>query len=116
MSPFCKILCRARQQSSEVTLTEREWLDCSRLYDVRKDKFVQRRETKRKWRLFEAACIRLAWDIMTDRRCREAVETAERFADGEVTVEELRGVHSAVRWRARDTTGYLAHLITQETV
>ena len=41
----------------------------------------------RKIRLFAAGCCRLAWDSIKTVRCRRAVETAERFADGSATLE-----------------------------
>jgi len=39
--------------------------------------------SKRKLRLFGCACCRQVWDDMTSMSSRNAVETAERFADGE---------------------------------
>jgi hypothetical protein len=44
----------------------------------------------RKIRLFAAGCCRLAWDSIRTVRCRRAVETAERFADGSATLQELQ--------------------------
>jgi hypothetical protein len=36
----------------------------------------------RRLRLFAAACCRRAWPDIADPRCRDAVATLERFADG----------------------------------
>jgi hypothetical protein len=44
----------------------------------------------RKIRLFAAGCCRMAWDSIKTVRCRRAVETAERFADGSASLRELQ--------------------------
>jgi len=47
---------------------------------------------------------RTVWDLLVDPRSRAAVEVAERYADGEVTPEELAAARFAARdaaWAAR---------------
>jgi hypothetical protein len=48
------------------------------------------RVSKRKQRLFVCACCRAMWPRLTDERSRAAVDLAERYADGQATLDELR--------------------------
>jgi hypothetical protein len=59
-------------------------------------------------RLFAVACCRRVWDRMPAEECRQAVEVAERHADGLADDFALREAESAVRdledsrtWRGR---------------
>lgn len=47
------------------------------------------RVSQRQQRLFACACVRLVWKYLEDERSKQAVEAAEGFAEGIVTVKEL---------------------------
>jgi hypothetical protein len=49
----------------------------------------------RKLRLWAAACCRLCWGLLKDRRSRAAVEAAEQFADGRISAAELAAAEAA---------------------
>jgi hypothetical protein len=68
-------------------MTEAEWLVCTRPTPMLQ--FVQARVSPRKLRLFAAGCCRRIWALLPDERSRRAVETAEWFADGTATAEQL---------------------------
>jgi hypothetical protein len=61
-------------------MTEAEWLACDDLRALLD--YYAVKASQRKLRLFAAACCRRIWPLFTDRWSREAVETAEGFADG----------------------------------
>src|SRR5579884_696324 len=51
----------------------------------------------RKRRLLACACCRLVWHLFIDQHLRLAVETAEAFADGLASPEELAALHEQAR-------------------
>jgi hypothetical protein len=55
--------------------------------------FLRDRATDRKLRLFACARGRSVWRHFTDERSREAILTAERFADGAATFADLLAAH-----------------------
>jgi hypothetical protein len=72
-------------------MTEQEWLACTGPML----EFLRGKASDRKLRLFACACCRRFWNCLWSGRVgQEAILTAERFADGLATVEEL----GASRW------------------
>lgn len=82
-------------------MTEAEWLESSNP-DVMLD-HLEAVVSERKLRLHGCACCRRVLHLLTDERCRTAVEVAQRFADGLASREELKAAHQgavAVIWEA----------------
>src|SRR5262245_41045217 len=68
-------------------MTEAEWLACT---DTRRMRaFLRDKASDRKVRRFACACCRRIWPLISDPWGREAVEVAERYADGAASEEEL---------------------------
>jgi hypothetical protein len=85
-------------------MTETEWLGCTEPTPMLE--FLGDRASSRKLQLFAVACCRHIWPLITEAHCREAVEIAERFADGLVTAEAQEAAHAAaerVRQEVEDT-------------
>lgn len=72
-------------------MTGQEGLNLVNLFEM----FYAGREraSERKLRFLACGLCRYLWDWLTDPRSRRAVETAERFADGEAETEELNRAH-----------------------
>src|SRR5262245_35548280 len=81
-------------------MTEQEWLACAD--PERMLAFLGPRLSRRKLRLFAAACCRRGGGLAHDRRSRLAGELAERRADGLADRRELQAVRSAAREAARE--------------
>ena len=61
----------------------------------------QTQELKRAERLFGVWCARQVQHLMTDQRSLDALDVAERFANGEATEEELAAARAAA-WGAAE--------------
>src|SRR5262249_11353886 len=71
------------------------------------------RISERKARLFAVACCRRVWHLL-DTPHRRAVETAERYADGEVSRSQLVKARDAVRLGTRGAA--LARLVSHRLI
>ena len=61
-------------------MTEQEWLGCSEPRLMLN--FLWRKAFGRRIHLFGCACCRMVWHLLVDERSRNAVDQAERYADG----------------------------------
>jgi hypothetical protein len=80
------------------SMTEAEWIkmwladeDFDFLFNFLDGKV---KPSERKLRLFACNCSRCIWRLITDESTRRAVETAEQFADGQITESWLAAVHN----------------------
>jgi hypothetical protein len=69
-------------------MTEAEWDACADPTPMLES--LRGKASDRKLRLFAVACCRQVWAWMTDERSRRGVETAERYAEGLVSEDELQ--------------------------
>jgi hypothetical protein len=88
-------------------MTEAQWLASEdpdqMLVEVNRDDADG--QIARKLRLFACGCCRRVWSAITDERGRAAVETAERFADGQEAARAMRVVVKAA-WKVVTATHY----------
>jgi hypothetical protein len=69
-------------------MTEADWLGDEPMPELACLRSIKPND--RKMRLFIVAGCRWRWDLLEEGRCRDAVEVAERFADGAAGEEELK--------------------------
>jgi hypothetical protein len=75
-------------------MTEKQWLtmtDSESMSRFLSGEMKQSRSPsgRRKLRLYACACCRRAWELFDDERSKQAVEIAERYAEGNASREEL---------------------------
>lgn len=75
-------------------MTEAEWQGCDDLWNML-DYIWDRPVTQRKPRLFTCACLRCIWTLLAVPWRRQAVELAERYADGEINYSEIESFYAA---------------------
>ncbi len=76
-------------------MIEVEWLSCTD--PTKMLRFLKGSASGRKLRLFAVACCRKVWHSLSDERSRNAIELAERFADGLATEAERRSAQIAAK-------------------
>jgi hypothetical protein len=69
------------------SLNESKWLTCEDPTPMLV--FLRDKVSERKLRLFAAACCRRIWNLIPDKPGHEAVEQAERYADGVASRQQL---------------------------
>lgn len=76
-------------------MNENEWFSGANPIDLLIA--LRGRGDDRKFRLLACACCRRIWNRIRHPRARAAVETAERFAAGQVTQQELAATRATIR-------------------
>jgi hypothetical protein len=63
--------------------------------------FLRGKGSNRKLRLFACACCRSLFPLIADKYSRQAIKTAERYADGKVSSEKFRFARGSARRSAQ---------------
>jgi hypothetical protein len=80
-------------------LSEADWSACTDPARLLSHLYNLDDAPARKIRLIACACVRQAWPGLADRRSRQALDVAERYADGQATDAELWAARMAA-WEA----------------
>jgi hypothetical protein len=86
-------------------MTEADWDRNTQPQEMLEALRASGRASERKLRLFACACCRRIWPLLTDGRSRQAVEVAERFADGRADADELAAANESARQAALEIQG-----------
>ncbi|QEH34491.1 hypothetical protein OJF2_30300 [Aquisphaera giovannonii] len=96
--PGCWVIDALLGRESSVAIgltTEAGWRDCDDPASLLH--FLREKGTARRWRLFEVACCRRIEQLITDDRCRGALQAAARHAVGKAGDEELERARIAAQ-------------------
>jgi hypothetical protein len=99
-------------------MTEQEWLQATDPKPMLE--FLKGKVSDRKLRLFACACCRQVWDRLVEQASRRAVTTAEDFADGLASDDELEEARLRAGWAEKwsgqpDAADAAAWAASQET-
>jgi hypothetical protein len=99
-------------------MSESEWLVCREPRSMLSHLGCKAGDRKR--RLFACACCRRAWHLLTDIRIRNAVATAERYADKEASERELDEANDCAEIAYRSSVAHsgghtAAHAVVSST-
>jgi hypothetical protein len=75
-------------------MTEAEWKECADPGKILQN-LPEQSVTARKWRLYAVGCCRRIWNLFPQSD-RNAVEVAERFADGDATLSDVTAAKGAI--------------------
>jgi hypothetical protein len=99
-------------------VTEQEWLECKEPEKMLE--YLREKVSDRKLRLFAVACCYRVWHLMTNARSRRVVETAERFADGDILMDAWIAIseegEQAFRQSERMADAIKSHAVREGTV
>ncbi len=84
-------------------MTENEWMKCTDPQQMLA--FLDGKASNRKFWLWACGCCRQHPNLMADSRCRNAVETGERYAEGKANAEELMEASEEAFCRRTDLAG-----------
>jgi hypothetical protein len=90
---------------TEASMTEAEWLACDDIWTIFNQ--AHGRDLERLLRLLLAACCRLLWRAYWSAGWRDALDAAERFADGAASPEEMKAVRRNIHYLNPDSPGRL---------
>jgi hypothetical protein len=79
-------------------MTEEEWVNCTDPKPMLE--FLRGKASDRKLRLFAVACCRRVWPLLAEEWSRQAVESAEKYADGLCSDEQLEETGKRAGWAA----------------